>query len=137
MCRDDVATGSAVVVVVPWIAPGIVSRSDCLGGGGASSINYGDLVCEQRKGDSFEKGKLVEGRWQQAQPAWERFVAIAMQDTGQARRVADFLLSWHNAGDNGGWNPADFWSVDESVADDILTVLRLIPECRCDPDELG
>lgn len=85
----------------------------------------------------FEKGKLIEGRWQQAQPAWERLVAIAMQDTGQARRVADFLLSWHNAGDNGGWNPADFWSVDESIADDMLTVLRLIRECRCYPDELG
>ena len=85
----------------------------------------------------FDKGKAMEGRWRQAQPAWERFIAMAMQDTGQARCVADFLLSWHNAGANGGWNPADLWSVDESIADDLLTVLRLVRECGCYPDELG
>jgi hypothetical protein len=30
---------------------------------------------------------------------------IARQDTGQARRVANFLLAWHNAEENGGWDP--------------------------------
>ena len=32
------------------------------------------------------------------------------KDTGQARRVASFLLAWHNAEENGGWDPTDLWS---------------------------
>lgn len=38
--------------------------------------------------------------------ALARLVAIALRDTGQSRRVADFLLAWHNASENGGWNLA-------------------------------
>jgi hypothetical protein len=36
--------------------------------------------------------------------ALERLLRIARQDTGQARRVANFLLAWHNAEENGGWD---------------------------------
>ena len=35
---------------------------------------------------------------------------------GQARRVADFLLAWHNAPENGGWDPTDLWNVDDAIA---------------------
>ena len=41
------------------------------------------------------------------QAAWlvlERLLRIARRDTGQSRRVADFLLAWHNAEENGGWS---------------------------------
>jgi len=31
-----------------------------------------------------------------------RLLVIAKADSGQARRVADFLLAWHNAEENGG-----------------------------------
>src|SRR5205807_1782482 len=41
-------------------------------------------------------------------------------------RVADFLLAWHNAGENGGWDPSDLWAVDTAIADDMMTVLGLI-----------
>ena len=34
--------------------------------------------------------------------ALERLLRIALQNTGQARRVAEFLLAWHNAAENGG-----------------------------------
>jgi hypothetical protein len=74
------------------------------------------------------------------QPAYEalaRLLEIAQRDTGQSRRVADFLLAWYNAGENGGWDPIDLWNVDDSIADDILTVLRLIRECHRYPDDLG
>jgi hypothetical protein len=44
------------------------------------------------------------------QAAWlalERLLRIARGDTGQSRRVANFLLAWHNAEENGGWDPVD------------------------------
>ena len=74
------------------------------------------------------------------QAAWlalERLLRIARQDTGQARRVADFLLAWHNAEENGGWNPVDLWSVDAAIADDMLSVLSLVRESHRYPDDLG
>ena len=36
--------------------------------------------------------------------ALTRLIEIAQKDTGQSRRVADFLLAWHNAAENGGWD---------------------------------
>jgi hypothetical protein len=74
------------------------------------------------------------------QAAWlalERLLRIARQDTGQARRVADFLLAWHNAEENGGWDPVDLWNVDAAIADDMLTVLRLVRESHRYPNDLG
>jgi hypothetical protein len=58
--------------------------------------------------------------------ALERLLRIARTDTGQARRVASFLLAWRNAEENGGWDPTDLWNVDAAIADDMLTVVRLI-----------
>lgn len=63
--------------------------------------------------------------------AIERLLKIARRDTGQSRRVADFLLAWYNAGSNGGWDPADLWAVDQSIADDMMTVLGLIRNGPC------
>jgi hypothetical protein len=62
---------------------------------------------------------------------------IARGDTGQARRVANFLLAWHNAEENGGWDPVDLWNVDGAIADDLLTVVRLVRESRRYPGDLG
>jgi len=69
--------------------------------------------------------------------ALERLFRIGKKDTGQARRVANFLLAWHNAEENGGWDPTDLWSVDSSIAEDMLTVLRLIRDSHRFPDALG
>lgn len=74
------------------------------------------------------------------QAAWhalERLLRIARGDTGQARRVANFLLAWHNAEENGGWDPVDMWSLDDAIADDMLAVLRLVRESHRYPDALG
>src|SRR5580698_379801 len=57
--------------------------------------------------------------------ALTRLIEIAQKDTGQSRRVADFLLAWHNAAENGGWDVTDLWNVDQSIADDMFTVLHL------------
>jgi hypothetical protein len=51
--------------------------------------------------------------------ALTRLIEIAQKDTGQSRRVADFLLAWHNAAENGGWDVTDLWNVDQSIADDV------------------
>jgi hypothetical protein len=69
--------------------------------------------------------------------ALERLFRIARKDTGQARRVASFLLAWHNAGENGGWDLTDLWNVDAPIADDMLTVVRLIRDSHRYPDALG
>jgi hypothetical protein len=55
-----------------------------------------------------------------------RVCAIARRDTGQSRRVANFLLAWKCRGKRRGWDPIDFWNVDTGppVADDLLTVLN-------------
>ena len=80
---------------------------------------------------------LTTGNQQAAWLALERLLRIARQDTGQARRVADFLLAWHNAEENGGWNPVDLWSIDAAIADDMLSVLSLVRESHRYPDDLG
>jgi hypothetical protein len=70
--------------------------------------------------------------------ALRRLFAVAGGDSGQARRVADFLLAWHSAEENGGWDPADLWAVDNAIADDMLTVVRLIRQSGGRyPNDLG
>jgi hypothetical protein len=66
--------------------------------------------------------------------ALDRLCDLANSDTGQARRIANFLLSWHNAEENGGWDPTDFWNVDEDIAADMLIVLYLVRESHSYPD---
>lgn len=59
--------------------------------------------------------------------ALRRLFAIAINhDTGGARRVADFLLAWWNAPDNGGFDLADLWYLDGSTRQDILKVFTFI-----------
>lgn len=57
--------------------------------------------------------------------ALRRLFEVARRDTGQARRVADFLSAWHNAEENGGWDPTDLWSIDEVIAEDMLTLMLI------------
>jgi hypothetical protein len=55
----------------------------------------------------------------------------------QSRCVADFLLAWHNADENSGWNPVDLWCVDRQIADDILNLLKFIRHRHLYPAALG
>ena len=66
-----------------------------------------------------------------------RLLDIARRDTGQSRRVADFLLAWHDAEENGGWNPVDLWQVDASISEDMLLVLKFLRHEHKYLDELG
>lgn len=54
--------------------------------------------------------------------AFERLLKIARSDTGQSRRVAAFILAWWNAGSLGGFDLADLFAVDQSIAADMGTI---------------
>lgn len=69
--------------------------------------------------------------------ALDRLVKIAQSNTGQSRRVANFLLAWWNAGDNGGFDFTDLWNVDLEIAQDMLVVFALIANCRNYADRYG
>lgn len=66
-----------------------------------------------------------------------RLVKIARSDTGQSRKVADFLLAWWNAADCGGFDLFHLCNVDTEIADDMLAVCRIIQRTHCYPDTLG
>lgn len=69
--------------------------------------------------------------------ALERLIEIARRDTGQSRRVADFLLAWWNAGQCGGFDLTTAWGVDDAIAADMVTVFGLIVRVNKYPDTLG
>jgi hypothetical protein len=69
--------------------------------------------------------------------ALERLIEIARRDTGQSRRVADFLLAWWNAGACGSFDLTTLWGVDDAIAADMVTVFGLIARVNKYPDALG
>lgn len=60
--------------------------------------------------------------------ALERLLSIAQSDTGQSRRVADFILSWWNAPEQGGFDLADVFAVDTKIAQDMAIIFAFL--CR-------
>lgn len=73
-----------------------------------------------------------------ADAALRRLIAIARNDTGQSRRVADFLLAWWNAHDWGRFDFTDVWGCDLEIGQDILTLLVFIfGHYGVYPDEFG
>ncbi|AOO84998.1 DUF7673 family protein [Bosea vaviloviae] len=58
--------------------------------------------------------------------AFERLLDIARSDTGQSRRVADFILAWWNATDLGGFDIADVFAVDMAIGQDMARVFSWI-----------
>jgi hypothetical protein len=69
--------------------------------------------------------------------ALERLIAVAKRDTGQSRRVANFLLAWWNATDNGGFDITDAWGLDDDLKTDMLYVFSLAISSHAYPDSLG
>lgn len=67
----------------------------------------------------------------------ERLLEIAKRDTGQSRRVADFLLAWWNAGNCGAFDLTCLWGVDAEIAADMVTVFTLVTRVHQYPDSLG
>ena len=67
----------------------------------------------------------------------ERLIAIAQSDTGQSRRVADFLLAWWNAGECGGFDLTNLWGLDASITEDMVIVFGFVARTHSYPDALG
>lgn len=72
-----------------------------------------------------------------AEEALNRLLAAAQKDTGQSRRVADFLLAWWNADSCGGFDLTDLWAVDEEIAEDMVTVFAYVARANKYPDVIG
>jgi hypothetical protein len=69
--------------------------------------------------------------------ALERLISIAQSDTGQSRRVANFLLAWWNASRDGGFDLTDLWHVDKAIADDMILVFTLVAQRPSYADAYG
>lgn len=74
---------------------------------------------------------------QQEVDALDRLIRIAKSDTGQSRRVADFLLAWWNAANCGGFDLTNLWNVDADIAIDMQTVFGLVARIHAYPDSIG
>lgn len=48
----------------------------------------------------------------QARFALEKLLNVAHEDSGQGRRVANFILAWWNAGVHGGFDLTDLADLD-------------------------
>ena len=69
--------------------------------------------------------------------ALERLLTHAQRDSGQSRRVADFLLAWWNAKSCGGFDITSAWGLDDTIAADVITVFGAAVRCNVYPDTLG
>lgn len=70
--------------------------------------------------------------------ALARLVKIAVEDrSGQARRVASFLLAWWNADRDGGFDFTHLWNVDEGIARDMMAVTAFLAMTRTYASEYG
>jgi hypothetical protein len=69
--------------------------------------------------------------------ALERLLRIAQAATGQGEMTADFLLSWWNARQFGGFDLTKLWDVAPEIAADMALVFVLVAKCRRFPDDLG
>ena len=63
-----------------------------------------------------------------AEAAIARLVDVARSDTGQARRVANFLLAWWNGPELGDFPVADVFGLDAALGRDIATLLGFLAE---------
>ena len=61
-----------------------------------------------------------------AAAACARLIELARSDTGQAAKVADFLLAWWNGEDNGHFPISHLANVDDEIARDMLIILSRI-----------
>ena len=69
--------------------------------------------------------------------ALENLLKHAQGDTGQSRRIADFLLAWWNPSACGKYDITTGWGLDEDIAEDLCVVFQLATRANSYPDTLG
>lgn len=58
--------------------------------------------------------------------ALDRLIEVACSDTGQARRVGNFLLAWWNGPELGDFPIADLFGLDAPLGRDIATIIGFL-----------
>jgi hypothetical protein len=66
--------------------------------------------------------------------ALSRLVTIGHGHSGQCVYVRQFLLAWWNAGENGGFDLANLFCVDDQIAADMVTVFVMVASVMAYPD---
>lgn len=102
-------------------------------------------INEEEMREAFARQRAAEAqrrqeaaaRFEDGLAAVRRLVKIAKGDTGQSRRVASFLLAWWNAGSCGSFDLTELWAVDGEIADDMVTVFRLVADRHEYPTAYG
>lgn len=63
--------------------------------------------------------------------ALARLLTIAHSDTGQARRVRDFLFAWWNGSDLGHFPIEHLWNVDRAISTDMVAIMGYLAQQPC------
>src|SRR5450631_2390707 len=78
--------------------------------------------CKLRQEENMANGAIAADQ----KAALERLIQVALGDTGQSRKVANFRLAWWNAEECGGFDLTDLWRVDTAIAADMVTVFSMV-----------
>ena len=70
-------------------------------------------------------GKAAAGK------ALDRLIDLARSDTGQARRVANFLLAWWSGEEHGHFPISDIFGLDRAIAADITAIIGFLGQQPC------
>src|SRR5436305_1786365 len=94
------------------------------------SEGSGKSFAQRTHPDSLSSGSppmtSIQTDYDSARAALTRLIPIAMSDTGQARRVANFLMAWWNGPDLGHFEIADLFGLDIAIANDITSVIGFL-----------
>ncbi|VEF10852.1 Uncharacterised protein [Pseudomonas fluorescens] len=71
------------------------------------------------------------------QSALEHLLALAERDTMQSRKVANFLLAWWNATENGGFDFADLHGLNAHTVSSCSAVFSWIGQNAATPEAIG
>ncbi|WP_052764801.1 DUF7673 family protein [Xanthomonas perforans] len=64
-----------------------------------------------------------------------RLLRIAQGDSGQCKRVADFLLAWWNPTTCGRFDLTDTWALDRNIRDDVVMIFGMVARLGSWPNE--
>lgn len=101
----------------------VVPFAQAKGSGAGSAAVAG--IMQKAKHDAQREidGFVMEGA---TEDALRRLFKIAKSDTGQSAKVARFLMAWWNAPDLGGFDLADLFSIDRTIALDLSCVFAFL-----------
>ncbi len=69
--------------------------------------------------------------------ALERLIAAAMTGSVQGGHIADLLLAWLDADENGGFDLQSLWRIDYALVEDSLRLITWIGHNWRYPQQLG